>query len=159
MTERAFLILCTGNICRSPSAEGVLRHHLHKAGLGERLRVDSAGTEGWHVGDPPSRPAIDAAAARGYDLSDLRARRIGPGDFSDFDVIFGMDEGHMAFLVRRRPADSAVRLQRFMDFAERNRGIAVPDPYYGDARDYGHALDLIEEGAAGIIRALRQGEL
>jgi protein-tyrosine phosphatase len=153
------LIICTGNICRSPSAEGVLRQHLETAGLAESVRLDSAGTGGWHVGDPPSRRAVVAAAERGYDLSALKARQFRIRDFSEFEVIFGMDEGHMDFLVRSRPGTSASRLHRFMDFADRNQGIEVPDPYYGDERDYAYALDLIEEGAEGIVRALRDGNL
>lgn len=159
MTIRSFLIICTGNICRSPSAEGVLRQHLEEAGLGERVRLDSAGTGGWHVGDPPSRRAVVAAAERGYDLTSLRARQFRMSDFHDFEVIFGMDEGHMDFLARSRPGNSENRLHRFMDFAAENKGIEVLDPYYGDERDYAYALDLIEEGAAGIVRALRDGQL
>ena len=108
MAEVSVLIVCTGNICRSPTAEGVLRHKLAEQGLHERVRVDSAGLGDGHVGDPPERRAVARAGLRGYDLSALRARQFTTRDYYDFDLILGMDRGHMAALTRkmRRTASS-----------------------------------------------------
>jgi protein-tyrosine phosphatase len=96
-------MVCTGNICRSPTAEGVLRHKLAQAGLGAAIRVGSAGTQGYHTAEPPDPRAVRAAAARGYDLSRLRARPLRPEDFAAFDVLLAMDKGHLEWMHKRRP--------------------------------------------------------
>jgi protein-tyrosine phosphatase len=157
MADVSVLIVCTGNICRSPTAEGVLRHKLAEQGLGDRIRVESAGLGDWHVGDPPDPRAIDRASRRGYDLSPLRARQFTVRDHHDFDLILAMDRGHMTAMERNRPANAPARLHLFLDFAP--TAVAsqeVPDPYYGDLADYDHALDLIEPGVDGLIAALKQ---
>jgi protein-tyrosine phosphatase len=130
------LCVCLGNICRSPTAEAVLRHHLPGA------LIDSAGTGGWHVGAPPHGPAIAAAKARGYDLSDQRARQVAPADFERFDLILAMDAANLHDIGALRPSGAQARLAMFL---EPVGGGDVPDPYYSG--DFEGALDLIE-GAA-----------
>ena len=157
MTDVRVLFVCTGNICRSPTAEGVLRHKLAAEGLADRVGVESAGLGDWHVGHPPDPRAIACASLRGYDLSALRARLFRVEDYRDFDLILGMDRGHMAVMEQRRPAGARARLHLFLDFApEAIASREVPDPYYGDLGDYNHALDLIEPGVDGLIAALKR---
>ncbi len=153
------LFVCTGNICRSPTAEGVLRKMLRDAGLAGRVEVDSVGTHGWHVGDPPDRRAIALAARRGYDLAPLRARKLTVRDFEDFDLIVAMDREHRADLNARRPPDSPSRVHLLLDFAPAaaaETDSQVPDPYYGGAADFERTLDLIEAGVAGLLEVLRR---
>ena len=151
------LFVCTGNICRSPSAEGVLRKLAAEAGLAEVIEVDSAGTHGYHSGDPPDPRAIRQAARRGYDIRAQRARTLRDEDFTRFDLILGMDSGHLHLLGRLTPEGAGAEIGLLMDYAEGTEGGGeVPDPYYGDARDYDFALDLIERGVAGLLRALQQ---
>jgi len=128
-------------------AEGVLRGTLAKAGL--EATVDSAGTGDWHVGDPPYPPAIQAARARGYDISRQRARQISRGDFTQFDLILAMDEANLQTLKVRAPDTSQARLRLFLDYAPDCGTSVVPDPYYSG--DFDGALDLIEAGVAGLI--------
>ncbi|MBF9034052.1 low molecular weight phosphotyrosine protein phosphatase [Rhodobacterales bacterium HKCCE2091] len=138
MTDAPFRILavCLGNICRSPTAEAVLRATLPGA------EIDSAGTGNWHVGNPPHPPAIRAAAARGYDLAPLRARQVRASDFHDFDLVLAMDDDNFADLTALRPPDARAELRLFLDPLG---GGAVPDPYY--TGDFDGVLDLIEAGA------------
>jgi protein-tyrosine phosphatase len=131
------LMVCLGNICRSPTAEAVLRHKLAAAGMGERVEVDSAGTGGWHVGDPPDLRSQRHAARRGYDLSTLRARRVSEADFERFDLILAMDEDNLAELERLRPPGGCAELRLFA-------GRPVPDPYSGGAAGFEQVLDLVE---------------
>lgn len=149
------LTVCTGNICRSPSAEAILRHHLAAAGLAEAVAVDSAGTFDYHVGDPPSEPAVRLAALRGYDLSALRARRLAPADFTRFDLILAMDRGHLRHLTAHKPADSRSRLSLFLEVLP-EAGLDVADPYYGDDSHYLAMLDVIEKAAPAWIARLRE---
>ncbi len=141
------LLVCTGNICRSPTAEGVLRRLAQEAGLA--LEVDSAGTHGWHAGEPPDERAQAHALRRGYDLSRLRARRIEPGDFARFDLILAMDRGHLRLLRERCPRGHAGKLRLFLD------GRDVPDPYYGGAEAFEQVLDLVEDAARSLLDHLR----
>jgi protein-tyrosine phosphatase len=140
------LCVCLGNICRSPTAEAVLRATAAARGLS--VTVDSAGTGGWHLGEPPHPPAIAAAAKRGYDLTPLRARRFGPGDFDSFDLILAMDRANLAEIERQRPAGMSTPARLFLP------GREVPDPYY--TGDYGAVLDLIEAGAGSLLDQLAQ---
>jgi protein-tyrosine phosphatase len=164
------LFVCTGNICRSPTAEGVFRHQVREAGLEHAIATDSVGLGGWHVGDPPDSRAVGAARRRGIDLGDIRARQITADDFTDFDLLLAMDRGHYRDLSRRCPPDRTDRVRMFLEAArggaapgetapdETAPGEAapdVPDPYYGAAADFEHALDLIEAGARGWIERLR----
>jgi protein-tyrosine phosphatase len=141
------LCVCLGNICRSPTAEGVLRKM-----AGDRLVVDSAGTAGWHVGKPPYAPAVEAAATRGYDLTPLRARQIGVGDFDAFDLILAMDAQNLADIEVLRPDGSATEVKLFLDYAPQTGRREIPDPYY--TRDFDEALDLIEAAATGLLRSI-----
>lgn len=152
---RSVLFICTGNICRSPTAEGVLRKMVADAGLGEHIRVDSAGTHGYHVGDPPDTRSQAAARARGYDLSKLRARRLDRSDFSAFDLILAMDRDHHEILVRLAPADARARIGMLLTYARRAKTLDVPDPYYGGPDGFTLVLDLIEDAAEGLLASLR----
>jgi protein-tyrosine phosphatase len=150
------LFVCTGNICRSPTAEGVLRALAGDAGLADRIEVDSAGTHGYHVGDPPDPRAVERARLRGYDLSGLRARQFEVRDFEDFDLIVAMDRGHHGLLLSLCRTDWVARLHLFQDFAAEAGPRDIPDPYYGGIADYDLALDLIEPGAAALLEALKR---
>lgn len=149
------LFVCTGNICRSPTAEGVFRHLAAQAGLAESFETDSVGLGGWHVGEPPDHRAVRAAAARGIDISDLRARQLIQADFADFDLLLAMDRGHYRELTRRAPREHAERVRMFMAAADGAANAAdVPDPYYGDGRGFEEVLDMIEEGCRAWLKEL-----
>ncbi len=159
VSEIAVLFVCTGNICRSPTAEGVARERLAEAGLASRVTVDSAGLEGWHAGDPPDSRAIASAVARGYDLTQQRARQFGPADFGRFALILGMDRGHVSALRKRQGDETASQVRLFLDFLppdDPELGRDVPDPYYGDMSDYELSLDLIERATPVLIEALKR---
>ncbi|MFD1343764.1 low molecular weight protein-tyrosine-phosphatase [Litorisediminicola beolgyonensis] len=149
---RSILFVCLGNICRSPSAEGVVRERLKEAGM--EVLVDSAGTGDWHVGKPPYGPMQEAARARGYELGGLRARQVSGADFHRFDLILAMDDENYQDLARLQPSGASARLARFTDYVD--DADFVPDPYY--TRDFDGALDLIERAADGLVAALRDGE-
>jgi len=138
------LIVCMGNICRSPTAEAVLRSHLRKAGL--QIQVDSAGTEDYHIGAAPDSRSIKHASLRGYDLGGLRARKVNPSDFSEFDLILAADDANLAELNRRCPREHQHKLSLFLENA------AVPDPYYGGIEGFEKVLDLIESRAAALVQ-------
>ncbi len=152
------LIVCTGNICRSPTAEALLRHHLRLAGLDDRVELDSAGMDDFHVGQSPSEEAIVCAAARGYDISALRARALRQRDFLDFDLILAMDEGHRRELQTLSPAAARCRIALFLEVLP-EAGRDVADPYYGTRDDYEAMLDLIEAATTPWIEAFRRDYL
>lgn len=135
------LFVCLGNICRSPSAEGVFREI-------SGVETDSAGTAGWHVGKPPYGPMQEAAKRRGYDFSDLRARQFISADFDRFDLIIGMDASNLEDIERLRPSGNETQVRCFTDYAPEAGMDEVPDPYY--TRDFDGALDLIEQCARGL---------
>jgi len=143
------LCVCLGNICRSPTAEAVIR----KLG-GESVEVDSAGTSDWHIGDPPYGPMIAACRARGYDLTPLRARQFDARDFEAFDLILAMDRQNLADIEALRPQSNPTPVKLFLSFAPEIRATDIPDPYY--TRDFDGALDLIEAATSGLISAIRQ---
>ncbi len=148
------LFVCTGNICRSPTAEGVFRALAERAGLARAVEADSAGTHDYHVGEPPDERSQIAARRRGVEIGQLRARRVDDGDFDRFDMILAMDRGHLRILRRRCPADKADRVRLFLDFAP-GHGQDVPDPYFGESNGFETVLDLVEKASAGLIEALR----
>ena len=150
MTTRV-LAVCLGNICRSPTAEGVLRDMARDAGVD--VQVDSAGTGRWHIGDPPHRPAIRAAGTRGYDLGGLRARQFEIADFDRFDLILAMDRMNLDDIERLRPRGSSTPVRLMLGFARDAETDEVPDPYY--TGDFDGAIDLIEAAAQGLIAQLQ----
>ena len=153
------LFVCLGNICRSPTAEGVLRRMAGESAPGLDLEVDSAGTANYHVGSPPDERSCAHAAARGYALGHLRARQVTAEDFRRFDLILAMDADNLRDLQAMAPRDSRARLALFMDFAPGAKGRPVPDPYYGGAAGFETVLDLIEAAARGLVVALSRGDL
>ena len=153
MTHRV-LFVCLGNICRSPTAEGVLRDLAAREFPGVPLYVDSAGTADYHVGEPPDRRTVAAARRRGYDLANLRARRISRTDFENFDYILAMDRANLAELEQLGEGVIGGRLGLFLEFAPEVDGEEVPDPYYGGVEDFERVLDLCESGARGLLRRL-----
>ncbi|WP_455372053.1 low molecular weight protein-tyrosine-phosphatase [Limibacillus halophilus] len=155
-TALGVLFVCTGNICRSPTAEGVLRGLAEARGLGAALRIDSCGTYGYHVGEPPDERAQASAAARGYDLTELRARKLEAVDFETFDYILAMDKGHLQQLQHVMPVTSRAQLSLLMDFVDGCEGQRVPDPYYGDTQGFERILDMIEEGCGALLDHLEQ---
>ena len=148
------LFVCTGNICRSPTAEGVFRRMVEEAGLIGRIGADSAGTEGFHIGEAPDPRSALAARARGYPIDDLRARQVRPRDFESFDLVLAMDRGHLNHLKRLCPPELAVRVRLFLDFAPWAGSRDVPDPYYGGPEGFSRVLDLIEAGCRGVLESL-----
>jgi protein-tyrosine phosphatase len=124
------LMVCTGNICRSPIAHGLLQHALREAGLHDRVHVDSAGTHGYHAGEAPDPRSIATAHGHGIDISAQRARKLTAGDFDRFDIILAMDQGHLQILQRLCPREQRNRLKLYLDYMPRF-GRDVPDPYYG----------------------------
>lgn len=146
------LFVCLGNICRSPTAEAVFRHRAAQAGL--QVVVDSCGTGGWHAGEPPHMPAIEAAARRGYDMRALRARQLTADDFRRFDHVLVMDRSNLADALAVMPAGGAVP-RLFLDHAPELGRSDVPDPWY--TRDFDGALDLIEAASDGLLRDLMNG--
>ena len=156
MSTFRVLFVCTGNICRSPTADGVLRKMVADQDLMDAVEVDSAGTHDYHVGEPPDDRSQEHALQRGYDLSALRARQVHPDDFEKFDLILALDDGHLKILQRLCPPKFKSKIHRFTEFCKRHRTHDVPDPYYGDARGFEHVLDLVEDGCDGLIRHIRK---
>jgi protein-tyrosine phosphatase len=153
---RRILFCCMGNICRSPSAEGVFRHVLATQAPDLQVEIDSAGTHDYHIGAPPDRRAIAAAKRRGIDLSELRARIVVAEDFATYDLILAMDEENLQELRRRAPATHHQRIRLMMEFAPQATSRYVPDPYYGGAQGFEEVLDLLEEAAQGLVAELRR---
>jgi len=149
------LFVCLGNICRSPTAEGVLRALAAREAPELPLEVDSAGTADYHVGQPPDPRTRAAAARRGYDLSALRARTVDVADFDRFDLILAMDRENLGALKRRAPSHAHERLRLFLEFAP-DAPEDVPDPYYGGPNGFEEVLDLVETATRGLLTHLRQ---
>jgi protein-tyrosine phosphatase len=149
--RQRILFVCMGNICRSPTAEGVTRTLAERGGLAAGFEFDSAGTHGYHIGKAPDARATKAAAARGYDLSSLKARRVDSADFARFDRILAMDRDNLELLRQACPPEHHGKLGLFLEFASRNDEDEVPDPYYGGSEGFEHVLDLIEDAARGLL--------
>lgn len=149
------LFVCMGNICRSPTAEGVFRKLVEAQAPGLSVRIDSAGTHAYHVGEPPDPRACRAAERRGVDLSSQRARRVAEDDFRIFDLVIAMDELNHALLLERSPPEHHDRVRLFMDFAPQLGRKDVPDPYYGGSNGFEQVLDLVEEASIGLLAYIR----
>lgn len=145
------LLCCMGNICRSPTAQGVLRDAADRAGLGEHLRIDSAGTVGSHAGEPPDPRAQRHALRRGVDIGAQRARQVQARDFEEFDLVVAMDRDNLAWLRTACPPAQQHKLRLMMSFAPRAATDEVPDPYYGGAEGFERVFDLLELACAGLL--------
>ena len=144
--RRSILFVCTGNICRSPTAEGVFKALCRKEGI--ELRIESAGLGDWHVGHPPDERAQHHAKNRGYDLSAQRARQVRGEDFERFDMILAMDRGHLRALQKLAPAHHHAKIRLFVE------GRDVPDPYYGGPDGFEKVLDLVEAHCKRLLQEL-----
>lgn len=149
------LFVCMGNICRSPSAEGVFRHLVEKAGLSDRVRIDSCGTAGWHQGKAPDGRSQAAAASRGIDISGLRARQFQPSDLAEFDHVLVMDQQNLVEVQRVWERTGGTRPELFLRYGNSDES-EVPDPYYGGDQGFEHVLDLIHEASEGLLAELEE---
>jgi protein-tyrosine phosphatase len=149
------LLVCMGNICRSPTAEGVLRLFIKNNNLSDNVEVDSAGTHGYHVGESPDGRTQRAAALRGYDLSQQRARKVARQDLDYFDLILAMDKTNLDNLQRLATPDQQKKLKLFMDYAKNYDDDEVPDPYYGLGHGFDLVVDMVEDAAQGLIDELK----
>lgn len=155
MADRvSVLFVCLGNICRSPSAEGVFRHLAREQGLFDRLRIDSCGTGSWHIGKSPDERATAAAARRGIDISDLRARQFRAEDLDQFDYVLVMDRANLADVREVWHQNGGTEPRLFLDYGD-SRLAEVPDPYYGGEDGFEHVLDLIHDASAGLLDEIR----
>ncbi len=148
------LFICLGNICRSPTAHGVLLHRLRERSLTGRIEVDSCGTGGWHTGEPPDRRAAAEARRRGYDLSALRARQLDPDDFYRFDYLLAMDRSNLRELRAHCPDDFSGHLGLLLEFSPDAPVDEVPDPYYGGERGFADVLTLVEDACDGLLETI-----
>ncbi len=145
------LFVCMGNICRSPTAHGVFRKLVVEADLGSVIEIDSAGTHGYHIGEPPDARARQTALERGIDIGDLRARRAEPEDFLHYDYVLAMDRDNFERLSRICPPGMERKLMLLMDFAPDLRVRDVPDPYYGGQQGFDQVFDMVEAAARGLL--------
>lgn len=150
------LFVCLGNICRSPTAEAVFRAVVARDAPDLVVEIDSAGTGGYHIGDPPDPRSQEAASRRGYDLASIRARRIESQDFERFDLILAMDRENLATLKERAPRAARAQLRLFLEFIPDTDTVEVPDPYYGGPNGFEHVLDLVEAASDSLVRHLRE---
>ena len=148
------LFVCMGNICRSPTAEGVFRHYVSQRGLQEHIHIDSAGTHSYHIGCEPDHRTQAAAKSRGFDLSSLRARKVSTGDFEEFDYILVMDRTNYDDVCSKSPPHYRQKIRLFLSYAEGIREEEVPDPYYGGNKGFEYVLDLVENAARGLLDKL-----
>jgi protein-tyrosine phosphatase len=150
------LFVCLGNICRSPTAEGVFRKKAADVGLIDRLTIDSAGTNNYHPGEPPDARTQHHAKLRGYDLSPQRARAVTDEDFERFDLLIAMDAMNYSTLMHRAPAEARTKIRRIMEFAPQLKVREVPDPYFGERGDFEYVLDLVEAASDGLVAHVRE---
>ncbi len=149
------LFVCMGNICRSPTAEGVLRQFIRQNNLGDKVEVDSAGTHGYHVGEAPDSRTQRAAAVRGYNLSQLRARKVARQDLDYFDLVLAMDKNNLDNLQCLASPEQQEKIKLFMDFSKNFDDNEVPDPYYGLGHGFDLVLDMVEDAAQGLIEDIK----
>lgn len=155
MNVVSVLFVCLGNICRSPTAHGVFQGMVDSNGLGNAIRVDSAGTGDWHIGHSPDQRTAEVAAAKGYDLSSLRARLVTSEDFASFDYIIAMDSANLSDLKAMQPADYIGHLGLFLDFSVQDSHTQVPDPYYGGEDGFELVFNLVEEASQGLLQHIQ----
>jgi len=148
--KTSVLFVCMGNICRSPTAEGVFRHYVTGAGLADQIEADSAGTHAYHVGEPADRRATAAAERRGVSLAGIRARRVSADDFERFDYIIAMDQDNQMHLLDQAPDEHRSKVQLFLSFSSEDES-EVPDPYYGGSAGFERVLDLVESASRGLL--------
>lgn len=153
------LFCCMGNICRSPTAEGVFAKLVHDSGLNEVIEIDSAGTHAYHIGEPPDARAQRSALERGVDISLLRARKARTEDFEYFDYVLAMDEDNYQHLMQICPNGKEGKLQLLLDYAPHLEYREVPDPYYGGAQGFERVLDMVELAALGLLEHIRSRHL
>ena len=153
---RSILMVCTANICRSPTAEGVLRRLLGREGLEREVQVASAGTHDYQVGKPPFPEAVDMAKKRGYDITGHISRTVGSGDFDHFDMILAMDRANLRHLRTIAPTRSKQKIELLLEYGDKFHGEEVPDPFRRDEKAYQLALDMIEDGCQGLVELLRR---
>lgn len=151
----SILFVCMGNICRSPTAHGVMVHMVARAGLEDHIRVDSAGTHNYHPGEPPDERSQAHARQRGYDLSSQRARQVRPQDFEAFDLILAMDTDNLDRLQAHCPPEHRHKLGLLTQHCTRHTALVVPDPYYGGAAGFAHVLDLVEDACENLLYRLQ----
>ena len=156
MNKVKVLMVCMGNICRSPLAHGLFENLVREAGLEEHIEVDSAGTHAYHVGEPPDPRSQETAQRRGIDLSAQRARRVSAADFEEFDYVLAMDRDNLAILAELCPSGREERLHLFLDFAPQMSESEVPDPYYGGASGFERVFDLVDAAARGLLEDVRR---
>ena len=149
------LFVCLGNICRSPTAHGVFDALLRRAGLADKVVVDSAGTAAWHVGKAPDNRSQLAAKNRGVDLSYIAARQVELRDFDTFDYILAMDKSNFENLIELSEPVSRNKIKLFLDYAKNFSATEVPDPYYGGAKGFDTVLDLVEDACEGLLEDIR----
>ena len=150
----SILFVCTANICRSPTAEGILRRLLAHGGHADAFEVASAGTHDYHVGKPPFPAAVEVAKRRGYDITACVSRRITSNDFDHYDAILAMDKSNLASLRTIAPTRSKQKIELLLEYGDKYYGKEVPDPYGGKEEDFNLALDMIEDGCRGLARLL-----
>ncbi len=153
--KTSVLFVCMGNICRSPTAEGVFRHFVEESGLSDQIEIDSAGTHAYHTGEPADRRATTAAERRGYSLTQIRARRVVTKDFEQFDYIIAMDKDNADRLVEQADAEHHDKIRLFLEFGTAQED-EVPDPYYGGAAGFERVLDLVEDASRGLLETLQK---
>lgn len=151
MENHGVLFVCLGNICRSPLAEGVFRAEVERRGLGQRVRIDSCGTAGYHVGEPPDPRSVATARGHGLDISKQRGRQLRREDYRGFDFIVAMDSDNFRTIVQRAPTGASARIVRFTDFVPAPRPADVPDPYYGGPSGFEEVYQLLLRGAGALL--------
>lgn len=156
MSQIQVLFVCMGNICRSPTAEGVFRKVVNDAGLADQFVIDSAGTHAYHIGDQPDRRAQEAALRRGVDLSAQRARKVVAADFDRFHYVLAMDDGNLKQLQTIRDQSQTAVVKLLMEFAPDLGVREVPDPYYGGAVGFERVLDMVESASAALLAEIRR---
>ncbi len=153
------LMVCMGNICRSPLAHGFFQHLVESEGLAEVIQVDSAGTHAYHVGEQPDPRSQQTAMSHGIDLSSQRARKVSAADFAEFDYVLAMDHDNLASLEAICPSQHRERLRLFLDYAPQRQESEVPDPYYGGQSGFERVFDMVEDASRGLLRTIRETHL